>query len=58
MPIWPTVNTAASESDNGSVASSSVAVNVMVSLPYQLLTRRVMVATRFVMETDNPEFPL
>ena len=58
MPIWARVKLAASESDRGSVPSSSVAVNVMVSLPYQLLAGVVMVATRLVMVTDKAEFPL
>lgn len=58
MPIRASVKLAASEPDRGSVASSSVAVKVMVSLPYQLLAGGVIVATRLVMVTDKAEFPL
>ena len=58
IPNWATVKLTSVKPERGSVASSSVAVNLTISLPYQLLKGRVMLATRFVMLTIKAELPL
>ena len=58
IPNWATVKLTSVKSERGSVGSSSVAVNLMISLPYQLLAGRVMLAIRLEIFTINSELPL
>src|SRR4030042_4580757 len=51
--IWDTAKTASSESESGFVSSSSVAVKVIVSMPYQLEPGMDMVAIRLTIETPS-----
>ena len=51
--IWDTAKTASPESESGFVASSSVAVKVIVSMPYQLEPGMDMAAVWLTIETPS-----